>query len=374
MKSIAEMSADEYRALIENPATNDNLDTPVMHIPTNTATNNELAQRRRLNDERAKSAKTSRAQIAQLDRIPEDRAPSGEELVQFDRDRERFLAEYSQFVQCPGNANVFLNYLRANNATPSYRNLVAAFNEKFDELQLRLEQSVEVVGEHGEQDSNRSLAENLATPKARRRGLPYVTTGVQSAPRFKKVVTRTLQPGEVKNLDTATYDRLTKPMPKVTHASFEDQRVQQLSADAFKAEFIPTDIPLLVRARIDKAVDEFCSACPDFDKSDPTNAEIVKMYLVKHDLPWDSSMSYIQAWRHFRAIPEMEKHLPELVINESKSGSTTVKTNPSHQGFDPIAEFVIDKALRRKLDAMSGIEYNEYLAKHPEVRAAIDRT
>src|ERR1700727_3110137 len=98
MKRIVDMTADEYLAVITNPATNNDLDSEAMFIPSNKTTNNELAQRRRLNDERDKAAKKTRSTVARLDQIPTDRAPSGEELVQFERDREQFLRDYNQFV------------------------------------------------------------------------------------------------------------------------------------------------------------------------------------------------------------------------------------------------------------------------------------
>jgi hypothetical protein len=338
-RAVANMSADEYKKLLEGAAGG------VIHaaeIPTR----------------------------PKYDLLPNPlRFPTPAESQQLDRDWEVFTSRYPALMLNENNGVTIVQFLKANKATASLRNLETAYAELFPELLFT------VVTEVAEQSQTRNAGDyrDKTTRKPQSKRL-YVST---TAPKAATRKTRTLVV-KGRDLTAAEQARLLQPS-----RDREVNRVEGLSADAFYSEFLDNEndhTPDVIVKRVERAVGEFRSACPDYDPSDPSNREILELYFADYkkkygiDLPRDNATSYINAWRFYKTNkdPKTGKTVipvaptDEVVVNGRKLG----KTNPDIHGVDPT--FDLNPQLRRRLRAMSSQEYYEFMAQHPEIKKQID--
>jgi hypothetical protein len=190
----------------------------------------------------------------------------------------------------------------------------------------------------------------------------YIPTA-QSQQAKRKLKTKFVRGGDLSATEQA---RLMQP-----HAVHQVSRVDGMTADQFYKEFLDNEddyTPDIIVKRVERAVGEFRSACPDYDPGDPKNREIVELYLNNYGLDRANSQSYIQAWEFYKrkgTVPTAPTD--EVVIDGRKLG----KTNPDIHGTDPT--FDLNPQLRRRLRAMSSQELYEYFGQHPEVRDAVDK-
>ena len=290
------------------------------------------------------------------------RFPTPAESQQLDRDWEVFTSRYPALMLNENNGVTIVQFLKANKATASLRNLETAYAELFNEFEFTV---VEEVSETAAKTTNAGDYRDK-TRAAKPKGL-YIATA-QPQPAKRKTITRIVKGSELSAAEQAKF--LQPSREKEVH------RVEGLSADAFYSEFLDNEndhTPDVIVKRVERAVGEFRSACPDYDPSDPSNREILELYFAdykkKHgiELPRDNATSYINAWRFYKTknvVPVADTD--EIVVNGRKLG----KTNPDIHGVDPT--FDLNPQLRRRLRAMSSMEYYEYMAQHPEIKKQID--
>ena len=330
-RAVANMSADDYRKLLEGAADG------VIHAP-------EIPTQ------------------PKYDLIPQGRFPTAAESQQLDRDWDTFVSRYPAMMVNETNAVKIVEFLTSNKATASLRNLETAYSELFPELLFT------VVTEVPEQSHARTASDyrDKANRKPTSKGL-YIST---AAPQSVKRKTETYVV-RGRDLTAAEQARLLQPSRER-----EVNRVESLSADDFYSEFLYREddhLPDIIVARIKRAIGEFLNRNPDYDSRDPQNRQILEMYFDKYkklhgmELPKDVATSYQAAWDYFKAnkvIPVADTD--EIVINGRKLG----KQNPEIHGVDPT--YHLTPELRNRIRRMGSQELIEYLAQNPDVRKAID--